>query len=175
MALFRKKKQLTRREIIAQRRSIAASEDQTIDTGTFRRSRTLSSLHHPEQPSERQAAWDLRKRRRRLLSWLGGSLLGLGAVIFLLSQLSATVVVTGPDGQKPAYEPYGELLSEYFGTRPLERLRFMVDQSTLQSFFIERAPELQSVRIVGGDAIGQGVLQVSFRQPIIQWSSGGGR
>ncbi len=173
MALFGRKKpeELSRRELVAQRRSAASNESQQASASSFKRSRTLSRLKQADRPSERQAAWDLRKQRRRILTMLGAASLGIGLVVFLLSQLSASVVVAGPDGEREHYSQYEDILNEYFATRPLERLRFMVDQPALQGFFIERASEVQSVRIVGGDSIGKGLLRVSFRQPIVQWSS----
>lgn len=171
---WRKKSQkdLSRREIIARRRLSEVSESTPHDTGSFRRSRTLSSVRPVSESSERQVAWELRTKRRKLLSWLAGSVMAVALLLFLLSQLAATVKVVGPGGSDSRFGQYAAALDQYFAARPLERLRFMVHQPSLQAFFGEKAPEVQSVRLVSGGELGSALMQVSFRQPTVQWVSG---
>lgn len=177
MGLFSKKRPTgssTRREMAAERRL----SHQEADSGAYQRSRTLSSRRSSSSDnvelSERQATWNLRKKRRKLLAWLGGLLGAAGIILLLLWQLVVSVEVQTPDARDSAsHDKYATILDEYYGTRPLERLRFVLDEQTLNGFMIERASEVQSVRIVGGGQLGVGALQVSFRQPVVRWSAAG--
>lgn len=176
MGLFGRKKaskQLSRREILAQRR--AAEHSPAADSGSYRRSRTLAKSHGTGPvESERQAGWQLRQKRRKLLLWLSGSIGGALVVLLLLSQLSATVYIRTPNPEHAKFQDkYVAVLNEYLSVRPLERLRFATDQLAMEQYIINQTPEVRSAELVAGTSLGEGALQLSFRQPTLQWSSGG--
>lgn len=178
MSLFKsKKKQLTRRELVLQRRE--ASADQTAsdlkEAANYRRSRTLSAKRAPlnEDKSERQQVWKLRQKRQKFSLILFGTIASSLIVIGLLSQLSASTQLQTPDLQSQSNSGrYIELIDKYYTSRPLERLRFMLDESALHAFFLEQAPEVKTIRMARGDQLGTSKMQLSFRQPTVQWASG---
>lgn len=171
--LRRKRKTLTRREIIAKRQ---AEAEKSSKVDNFRRSRTLSQSRQSAAPaeSERQAAWDLRLKRRKLTRWMIGVVLAAGLALLLLTQLVADVAVQAPRQERNnEYQRYIDILNEYYQARPIERLRFMINEPALHAFFLDKAPEVKSVNITGSHSLAGGVLQLTFRQPVAQWSSGG--
>lgn len=173
MRLFagKKKQSLTRRELAAQRQ--AATNVGPDDVHAYKRSRTMTRRGHPtDEPSERQASWELRRKRRKLTAWLLGVSAGALCLIGLLSQLTASFTLQTPDGRADQ-KTYLTVLEEYYKVRPIERLRFMLNEAALNTFFLEKTPEVQSVRVEAGSQLASGVLLVSFRQPVAQWSSGG--
>lgn len=162
--------ELTRREIVAQRRAQQAALQEMSEP--FQANRTLQTRRPREAatPSERQALWRLKARRRKLMLWLCGSVLLAGLSLGLLSQLTARIHVVTTDAAINTTR-YSTVLEEYFGQRPIERLRFLVDEAALHTFFTERTPEVKTVRLVSGYELGASTLQLSFRQPVAQWNA----
>lgn len=170
--LRRRKKPLTRREIVAKRQADAAKASKG---GNFRRSVTLNRSRQAVDlsDSERQAAWRLRLRRRRLARWLMAAVLVAGLTLLLLTQLAAKIEIQTPNQiSSEERQQYLRVVEDYYQTRPIERLRFMVDQVSLNAFFLDRVPEVKSVGIVGGRDLASATLQLAFRQPVAEWSSG---
>ena len=175
----RASRQPSRRDIAASRRVSVVPESATapaLDSSqAFRRSRTLVKRPSTES-SERQVTHTLRAKRRKVVSGLLISLSVIAVLVGLLGQLSATVQVATPSGvttDQQLQERYAAVFTDYTRTRPLERLRFMVDSTVLHAHFLEKAPEVQSVRVVSGDALATSMLELSFRQPVLRWESGG--
>ena len=183
MGLFggKKSSEPTRREMAASRRQSASPGDIEAPTATsqaFRRSRNITNRPNIEE-SDRQGLHALRHKRRKVLTGLFSSF-GL-ILIFggLLGQLSASVVVETPDGgvrdSQDIQKRYSQVFLDYTAERPLERLRFMVNYDNLHAYFLEKAPEVQSVEVVSGDEIATSNLRISFRQPVLEWTSGGSK
>lgn len=171
----KKNQQPTRREVAA-RRQAESGMDAGPQTSSYVRGRTLSSRKSAaEEPSERQASWDLRKRRKRLVRYLVSVLAVAVVIMFILTQLVIEVTVESA-GHELGEDPRGKYensLNQYFAERPIERLRFMIDESALRSFFLHNSPEVQSVQVAPGSRMTRGTLNLSFRKPVAQWSSGG--
>ena len=175
----RASRQPSRRDIAASRRVSVAPESDTTppsdSSQAFRRSRTIVKRPSTES-SERQVTHTLRAKRRKVVSGLLISLSVIAVLVGLLGQLSATVQVATPSGvttDQQLQERYAAVFTDYTRTRPLERLRFMVDSTALHAHFLEKVPEVQSVRVVSGDALATSMLELSFRQPVLRWESGG--
>lgn len=167
-----KKKELTRRELAARRRVDNESQtENSVDVAAYRRSRTLSERRHTDESSPRQGAWDLRKRRRKLVARLAIVLAAAACVLGLLTQLTATITVETPAGLGKNPE-YAAVLEGYLAERPIERLRFMLNTARLHEYFLEKAPEVQSVEVHGGTQLAHSILRLTFRQPVAQWSAG---
>ena len=183
MSLFGGKKSSapTRREMAASRRQSGSPGDIEAPTATsqaFRRSRNITNRPNIEE-SDRQGLHVLRQKRRKVLT---GLLSSFGLILIfggLLGQLSASVVVETPDGgvrdSQDIQKRYSQVFLDYTAERPLERLRFMVNYDNLHAFFLEKAPEVQSVEMVSGDEIATSNLRISFRQPVLEWTSGGSK
>ena len=175
----RASRQPSRRDIAASRRVSVVPESDTTppsdSSQAFRRSRTIVKRPSTES-SERQVTHTLRAKRRKVVSGLLISLSVIAVLVGLLGQLSATVQVATPSGvttDQQLQERYAAVFTDYTRTRPLERLRFMVDSTALHAHFLEKVPEVQSVRVVSGDALATSMLELSFRQPVLRWESGG--
>lgn len=169
-----KLERLSRREVIAKRRQAAADSSSGTPSGGFRVNRTISRGKERQGDSKRQTWHDLQDKRRRLFSWLIGVVLATVALLMILMQLIATITVqtSSPISNDDALG-YADLLTKYLDQRPLERLRFLVHQDSLEQFFAISAPEVATVHIVGTPSLATAGLQLTFRQPVAEWSSGG--
>lgn len=174
---FFRKKQLGRREIVASRRQVSDStvRDKSATTSqAFRRSRNVAQRPDIET-SDRQELHVLKRRRRKIAIRLT---LSLGVLLIaggLLNQLTANIKVVTPNagtGNSGIQQRYSDIFMQYLKDRPLERLRFMVNYDNLHAFLLEKTPEIQSAEIVAGDSIATSELRLSFRQPVLQWTSG---
>ena len=54
---------------------------------------------------------------------------------------------------------------------PVERFLFVLNHQSLASFFLEKAPEVKTVRLEA-DQLARPRLKLTFRQPVVQWTSG---
>lgn len=172
-----RKKELTRREIVSmRRRDMESTEASAKASNTLPRNRQFNSRTTlgGDSVSERQELWNLKKRRRKaglaLFGFVSASLLILG----LLTQLSANISVQSTVPVDSSNQSrYIDILDNYLGGRPLERLRFAVDQTALHEYFLEHASEVKTIRLVSGGGLASTKMQLTFRQPVVEWSSGG--
>ncbi len=172
--LFALKKQpLTRREVVA-RRQADAEKDVNVNTQSYRRNRTLNSREtaSPMETSERLETHRLIKRRRKITRSLFGVVCGIVGVLSLLFQLTIYMSIQTPDAQSAKNaEKYEAVLNDYYTTRPAERFRFFLNSNDLTTFFLDKAPEVKTVRIEG-NFLAKSTVKLIFRQPVAQWSSG---
>lgn len=172
----RKRQTPTRREVAERRRSESVdAKGAFVPVNLYHRGRVSKdgTGHSLAGSSERQAAWSLRKQRRRLVKYLAATLAMALAMLLILTQLVIDVSVV-PTGRKLSHDQEGQysaVLEKYFRQRPIERLRFLIDESALRAFFLEESPEVQSVQVSSGSKLTHGSLKISFRQPVAQWSS----
>ncbi len=182
MALFSKKQPNSprRRQALPEQRTTAEELDQKY---TFRRNRTLtgsSSSHitsandaNAQMRSPRLQVHDLARQRRHL----GGTLLivfvGAAAVYLLLSQFTATVQLRTDDATTRLDGPYEKVIQDYFGTQPIERLRFLLNIEHLTTYIKTVTPEVQNVTVTGSDGLGKTYVTLSMRRPIAGWNVGG--
>lgn len=169
--LFTPKKQsLTRREVVARRR---AEVEKDVNTQSYRRNRTLNSREtaSPMETSERLETHRLIKRRRKITRSLLGVACGMVGVLVLLFQLTIYLSLQTPDARSAENaEKYRAVLNEYYTARPAERFRFFLNSNDLKNFFLEKAPEVKTVRIEG-NFLAKSTVKLTFRQPVAQWSS----
>lgn len=175
MGLFGKKKTpLTRREIVAQRR------EQSVETAatspqSYRQNTTLNSRHtaSPAESSERLAMHRLLQQRRRLMKYLLAIIISLAVVVSLLYQLVIQVSVISPNPMSASdTEKYTKLIDEYYALRPAERFRFFANHNDMVAFFLEKAPEVKTIRIEG-KSLAHGLVKLTFRQPVARWDVSG--
>lgn len=150
-------------------------EIQDTSSQRFRRSSTMSSVRRPAVDAgstERQLTHELKAKRRKVLTQLSVTMACIIGVIMLLGQLTAKVNIVTPGqgtGDSSISTRYTKIYNDYLADRPLERLRFLADQSALHAYLLVHAPEIQSADLVAGDAIATSDLRLSFRQPALQW------
>lgn len=178
MIFRRQKKNLSRREIVAQRRQSASVKTDTTSIGNntrrFQKNRAIAVKRVGESDlTERQAWHNLRQKRRRLFTVLVGVLVGAGVVMLALTQFAGSIAVqtTTPIDKKIA-DGYEDLLGEYFAERLTERFRWLVNNDALNEFFFVRAPEVKRVAIMPGSELATVSLRLEFREPVAQWTSG---
>ncbi len=161
-----------RRDALAKRQTqsdLAKSED------LFRRSRTIASnrLSFSLDPSERSQANQLIKQRRKLSGVLLSLIAVACAIALLLAQLIVNIdVLTTSAKSSSQADLYVRKANDYFNDHPLERLLFVLNYSSLNEYFLEHAPEIQSVRFESSGLIST-KMKLVFRQPVIKWSTGG--
>lgn len=162
----------SRREIAASRQAKLANEGRELDS-SYRRNKNLNTVStaSPVETSHRIDMHRLTMHRRRLsirLAWIG---LASGIVLFLLLQLVVKVSILTPSAvSAKEASKYAGILQDYLDARPLERLRFMLNYSSLHSFFLENAPEVKNIRLDGA-GIASATVKLTFRSPVVQWSS----
>lgn len=185
MALFSKKQPDAPRR---RQRPSEAPLNATVpvqDHYTFRRNRTLtgSASSHVASASEgagqlkspRVQAHDLARKRRHLGTLFLGVLLCALGVFFLIAQFTAGVRVVADDVTMQLDPIYESTIQEYLSERPIERLRFMLNESELNGYLQAKAPEVAKVHVEGFAGFGSSSFVVSMRTPIAGWSVDGQR
>lgn len=159
-----------------------ADDDQprTASTGPannqYTRSRTISAYAPAMSPDlNRLSAHQLRSHRRRLLQILAvcaAAALVLGIVASQLTAHIGAVSYSPATVSNPDDTAIKQAADEYYASRPLERLRFLLDEATLGQYIASKVPEVTGVQSVGGDGIGGTRLALSMRMPVASWKIG---
>ena len=167
MALF-KKKQLGRGN--------RQHEDQAPDEVSplrYKRGVTMrGSSAYKHDSSPRSKAHRLRARRRQIVALLSGVVIGAGALLWLVSQFTATVVITSssaPEGAPAESDQYVQAIQEYLNSNPVERLRFLVNQTSLDEAVAAKTPEVRSVTLSGHGDTATASAHLDFRRPVASW------
>ncbi|MBI3889844.1 hypothetical protein HY312_04745 [Candidatus Saccharibacteria bacterium] len=167
------------------RREAANRQAAATDAGnaTFRRNRTLtgSLSSRVSSANEQQAdlksprihAHDLTKQRRKIGTTLG---ITLGVCLFLaiiLYQFTARPVASAEDGSiSLKNERYEKVLDEYLARHPVERFRFVLNESRLNEYLRRQLPEVVSVDPRGSAGFGASTFDVTIRKPLVSWMIG---
>lgn len=174
------------------RRSRQASGDKSPSGGDrqkpslFYRNRTLigslssnvggAAEKDGQLQSPRVKAHHLVDKRRHLGVILAAVLLVSVVLFALVSQFTADVVVDIKG--LPASETtgrYAKIIDQYFSRRPVERLRFMTDQSTFTAYIQSKAPEIESAEMVGLAGFAKSQVVLTARRPVTVWDIGDSR
>lgn len=180
MALFSKK-----HTIPARRRQSSQPTDRTPDSSleqrySFRRNRTLTGStssqvsatqeSNAQLKSPRVQAHELARKRRRIGAVLFLVLVGSLALYGLISQFTANIVVRASDPTITLEPVYEEVLQSYFAAHPGERLRFMLNETSLNEYMQVHTPEVASIEQVGSAGLGKSSYKLTMRRPIAGWS-----
>lgn len=155
--------------------------DDTLHPGAplnnqYIRSRTISAYTPVASPDlARLSAHELRGHRRRLVRVLLVCVGAIAVLGFLLTQLTAgfgsisysPAVVTVPDEAA-----IRAATNDYYASRPLERLRFLLNEKTLGQYLASRIPEIQGVQAVTANGLGSSNLALIMRTPVASWKIG---
>jgi hypothetical protein len=178
MSLFSKK----HRTVTPHRRTSPPQQtaQETTTGGAFRRNRTLtgsisSNVASPNEAkaqlkSARVQTHELATRRRRIGGMLLLALLGCGVFFGLIWQFTAGVRVVAVGVAVPDTTRYEQAIQSYFSTRPIERLRFLIDTDHLNEYMQSETPEVAIVRIGGATGFGTSAFRIEMRRPIASWS-----
>ncbi len=166
--------------------SRATSADLT-NRYAFRRNRTLTGSSsanvassgelNAELKSPRAHVHHLTSLRRRLFFYFSCISIAALGLYLLVSQLvaSTTITVAGMSGSLSASDTsaYQKAADTYYAARPVERLRFILNEDAFVRHIQASRPETQSVRVEQGSALGEASVVIIARQPIARWDIGG--
>lgn len=153
------------------------------DHYTFRRNRTLTGSASSnvtsanetagQLKSPRVQAHDLVRKRRHIGGLFLMVIMGAFGLFFLISQFTAGVFVKADDVTMQLDPVYEKTIQEYLSQRPVERLRFLMNEAMLSEYLQSKTPEVSSVHIEGAAGYGVSSFVVTMRTPIAGWSVGG--
>ncbi len=112
--------------------------------------------------------------RRRKIGGIFLFVLIVAAVLFtLLMQFTAVVTVSVSDAtisKKVDSAVYTKAINDYLAIHPLSRLRFALDESSLNNYLIATVPEVASVSDISFGGIGETNIGLTMRRPVAGWS-----
>lgn len=181
MALFRfgKKKEVPIRSarITEQNESLAFRRSRTLTGSSSDQVRTANESR-AQLRSPRVEEHELRTHRRRLGGYLLAVMVAIGSLLMLISQfigfMHLNVQSDVPLSKTPDAARYSQLINEYFAGHPLERFRFALDETTLNGWLQQKAPEVASVSFESS-GIATANADIRFRQPVVVWQLPSGR
>ncbi len=178
MKLLNKKK-----SDIPRRRLVENNTDKVVSSSDiFRRNRTLSgttlnnfggtNIKPSDLESNRKHAHHLVNHRRKVLSLLTVVLIAAFLLWTLVSNLTASVVITVSNTNLPKTvdsSRYIKVIQEYLDHNPLSRLHFMLDQTSLNDYVSSKLPEVLTVSQRFMVGIGETDFTIKFRTPMAGW------
>jgi cell division septal protein FtsQ len=188
MFSFRKKQSDAaprRRQQAGDARRERASEAAEIDQNhTFRRNRTLTGSLSSRVSSATETTGDLKSsrthahhltlQRRKIAGVLMVVLVIAGMIAGLLFNLTATPVVTSSDHALTLEASrYEKAINDYLAVRPIERLRFSLNEERLSDYLRQAVPEVADVEQDGFAYPGATDFTLTMRRPIASWIIGG--
>jgi hypothetical protein len=175
MRLFKKKQQ----PVVRQPQLMQGQNDYV-----FRRSRTLTGsastqVNAPaagrgQLKTDRLKLHELKGHRRKVLRMLGGVLVVVGALAFMLANFIITPAVTAPQkaGKPLQSRAYVDTMFVYFADHPLERFGFLLNTAGLEAYLKHTHNEVLSAAI-NRDWYGGNVrVDIFFRTPLLAWKTG---
>lgn len=163
-----------------------SSASEASDRYAFRRNRTITGSSSARIASSTELNADLRSPRahahhlttlRRRLSMYFVVVASVSFLLYILvSQLTASMSVAVTDAEllpKEDRVAYTATLEEYYSARPIERLRFLLNQDALTSHMQATHPELKHIRVEPGDQLGDASVILQARHAIARWSIDG--
>lgn len=189
ISFFKKKSSnnLVSRRDEARARQVRERRDESIDDRyTFRRNYTITGSSSSSVKSLSEVSAVLKSprvhvhhltRRRRHLGLALTSVLMISLLLFIVvTQFSASMALTinGDSSIQPRSD-YQKTIQSYFGSSPLERLRFLTNQKQLEQYVQVRHPEVATVSLVGSAGLGKTQVAITMRKPVASWQIGGQR
>lgn len=185
MALFSKKSSSDAPRRRQQQRSSAerVTEPSLEERYTFKRNRTLTGSlssrvastteSSAQLKSPRVHAHELTTKRRHIGATLLFVLVGAAMLYGLIMQFTAGVTVKAQDLSIQLDSSYESAIQSYFASRPIERLRFLINTEHLNEYLQSKTPEVASVKVDGSAGFGRSRFIVTMREPIAGWSING--
>lgn len=150
----------------------------------FRRSRTITGTKSADvtasAPTRGQFKTDriklieLRQHRRQIFKFLGGVVLAICLLAFLVVNFIVTPAITiAQTGlRQPVTGTYQHTMSKYFDDHPFERFGFMLRQPEIESYMVRNHSEILAFDIARDWYGGNAQFSVTFRQPLLAWKVG---
>lgn len=183
MALFSKKQSDTPRRRQGMSTNERITENVLEEHHTFRRNRTLTGSMSSkvvstneakgELKSPRVQSHDLARKRRHIGLALLLVVIVASFLYWLISQFTAGVVVEAQDVSIRLDPVYEKTIQEYLSKQPAERLRFLLNETSLNEYMQAATPEVASIKAEGSAGFGKSIFIVTLRAPIAGWSVNG--
>lgn len=158
------------------------SAQELSDRYAFRRNRTITGSSSAQIISSNELNAEVRSprahvhhltslRRRLLLYFILVGAAAFGLYILLLQTVASEVFQVDdiPVISETQQKAYRTTMEEYYIARPVERLRFTLNEERLTSHMQAEHPEVKSLS-VEQSSIGEAVVSISPRQPLARWS-----
>ena len=185
MALFSQKQKNIPRRRIQSDLSPSARESQSVESGSnFRRNRTLTGSvssnvrttneTKAQLKSERVQTHELVRKRRSVGALFLMVSTGAFCLFLLINQFTASVVVRADDvTMQIETDVYERAIQDYLGSRPAERLRFLLNAKEFDAYIKSIVPEVSNIRVEGSAGLGKSTFIMTMRTPIAGWSVNG--
>lgn len=168
-------------ESTTRRRAVRMPVEDASFERIFRRNRTLtgslassvksSNELNAELKSSRVQAHDLRRHRRRLSSILLLAIIFASGLFVLIYNFTATPkVYISQAAVSSLTTEYEAAIQQYYGSRPIERINFLLDHGALARYVQAKLPEVASVTSTGAMGIGVTNFDIAVRQPLVAWT-----
>lgn len=153
----------------------------------FRRNRTITgttsnifaAVNAPaDLESQRLHTHKLKNHRRNVSGVLVILVLSSAILWTLVSNFTAGIVIKVPASNVVAAKSidnsrYVKVVQDYLDANPLSRLKFILDQSSLDKYISNKLPEVISARQQEMAGVGSTVFIVNMRVPVAGWSMNG--
>jgi hypothetical protein len=138
------------------------------------RNRTISA--HTEKEAENKASKRDRDHKlviyRRKIVFLLLSFMVISAVtFFFIFEFITSYSVSFGDSIKNTADVsiYKSEIDDYLKANPFQKIYFILNSSSLQSYMQKKSPEINSIDSLKNDSIGHISLVLTFRKPIASW------
>ncbi|MDX2776163.1 hypothetical protein PV379_02190 [Streptomyces caniscabiei] len=118
-------------------------------------------------------AHDLSRKRKHLGALFFGTVICAAGLFFLISQFTAGVTVKANDITMQLDPIYETTIQGYLSERPVERLRFLLNEAELNRYLQSKTTEVSGVRVEGMAGFGKSSFILTMRAPIAGWSVAG--
>lgn len=161
-----------------------AGQPSSSGSGQFSRNRTLtgSSSSRVRSANElnstikspRAKVHSLTKRRRKLSTLLTVVVICIVALLTILMQLTVEPVISSDDDLTTKQkQPYIESIQQYYASRPVERLNFLLNEDQFISYLQAKHPEVSSVEDISSAGFVHTNFTLDMRQPVASWTIAG--
>lgn len=150
----------------------------------FRRSRTLTgsassevstvSESRAQIKSPRIKTHELKHKRRMIALGILGGLSAIAGCFWLLDQYTVTINTVSsntPLTKSVDIVSYRKAADKYFGARPFERFRFVLNEERFEAAMKAELPELASIALQNAKGLVATDAMVSVRKPVAVWLS----
>lgn len=177
----RKPEEIPRRR----RNNSSAVQDRTREESAgkslFRRGRTLvgslspevgsASEIHGELKSPRAKHHHLSRHRRRLGGYFIAVLAGIVFLTWFIYDFSAGISIESSlqTNQRVKTDRYVDAINDYYGRKPIERLRTFTDQESMTNYLKQVVPEVESLESIESVEPAASEFVLNFREPVASW------
>lgn len=168
---------------IPRRRLNDSPKESTKNSAWRRNSTIIGQLTYQDDNSDtdkdvssRTRAHKLSRRRRQVMVIVGIGFLMSATLLLLIINITSRVSIYTANSQNLSRnidsDSYSSVLDSYLSENPLQRFRFVFNNSAATSYVQERYPEVASVNQGDIRGVGESTIAITLREPIASWQLG---